>query len=59
MIITKAIKNKIINNLYLFDKNDNLKKKGKNNATLKYLKNILSKPMSIYLNNDKLHKKEF
>ena len=57
--LNALIKNRLINDLYIFHTNYNLKKKGKNNATLKYLKNILSKPMSIYLNNDKLHKKEF
>ena len=35
------------------------KKKGRNNATLKYLKSISPKPMSINLDNDKLYKKEF
>jgi len=57
--LNALIKNRLINDLYIFHTNYNLKKKGKNNATLKYLKNILSKPMSIYLNNDKLYKKEF
>ena len=47
------------NDLYIFKTNYNLGKKGKNNATSKFLKSILSKPMSINLNNDKVYKKEF
>ena len=57
--LNNLIKNKIIDDLYIFKTNFNLKKKGKNNATLKYLKNISSKPISINLDNDKLYKKEF
>ena len=57
--LNTLIKNKLINDLYIFKSNYNLKKKGKNNTTLKYLKSILPKSMSINLNNDKLYKKEF
>ena len=57
--LNTLIKNKIINDLYIFKSNYNLKKKGKNNTTLKYLKSILPKSMLINLNNDKLYKKEF
>ena len=57
--INTLIKNKLINDLYIFKTNYNLKNKGKNNATFKYLKSISSKLMSINLNNDKLYKKEF
>ena len=53
------IRNKLINDLYIFKTNNNLKKKGKNNATLRYLKSTSSKPISINLKNDKLYKKEF
>ena len=53
------LKNKLINDLYIFKTNYNLKKKGKNNTTLRYLKSTSSKPISINLNNDKLYKKEF
>tara|TARA_B100001057_G_scaffold60246_1_gene53440 strand:- start:242 stop:1306 length:1065 start_codon:yes stop_codon:yes gene_type:complete len=53
------IKNKLVNDLYIFKTNNNLKKKGKNNATMRYLKSISSKPISINLKNDKLYKKEF
>ena len=57
--LNTLIKNKLINDLYIFKTTFNLKKKGKNNATLRYLKSILPKPMLINLNNDKLFKKEF
>ena len=57
--LNTLIKNRLINDLYIFKTNYNLKKNGKNNATLKYLKSIKSKFMSINLNNDKLQKKEF
>ena len=57
--LNNLIKNRLINDLYIFKTNFDLKKKGKNNSSLKYLKKISSKPMSINLNNDKLFKKEF
>ena len=57
--LNNFIKMKFINDLYIFKTNYNLKKKGKNNATLKYLKSASSKLISIKLNNDKLYKKEF
>ena len=57
--LNTLIKNNLINDLYIFNTNYNLKKKGKNNASLKYLKSIKSKQMLINLNSDKLHKKEF
>ena len=53
------LNNKLINDLYIFKTNFNLKKRGENNATLRYLKSILHKQMLINLNNDKLFKKEF
>ena len=53
------IKNKLVNDLYIFKTNNNLKKGGKNNATLRYLKSTSSKLISINLKNDKLYKKEF
>ena len=53
------IKNELINELYIFKSNTKLKKKGKNNATLNYLKNIKAMQIPINLNNDKLYKKEF
>ena len=57
--LNNLIKNTLINDLYIFKTNFNLKKNGKNNATLKYLKSISFKHMSINLNSDKLYKKEF
>ncbi len=58
-LLNTLIKNKLINDLYIFKTNYNLKNRGKNNAILRHLKSIPCKPMSINLNNDKLHKKEF
>jgi len=57
--LNTLIKKKIINDLYIFNSNTNLKKKGKNNATLKYLKSISPRTISINLKNDKLYRKEF
>ena len=57
--LNNLIKNRLVDDLYIFKTNLNLKKKGKNNTTLKYLKSISSKPISINLDNDKLYKKEF
>ena len=53
------IKNKLINDLLIFKSNKKLKKNGKNNTTLKYIKNISSNSILINLNNDKLYKKDF
>ncbi len=57
--LNNLIKDKLINDLYIFKTSFNLKKKGKNNTTMKYLKSISCKLMSINLDNDKLYKKEF
>ena len=57
--LNSLIKNRLIYDLYIFHTNYNLKEKGKNNTTLKYLKSISPKTISINLNNDKLYKKEF
>ena len=57
--LNTLIKKRLINDLYIFNTNYNLKKNGRNNATTKYLKSISSKTISINLNNDKLCKKEF
>ena len=59
VFLNTLIKNKLINDLYIFKSNNILGKKGKNNTTLKYLINISSKPIPINLNNDKLYKREF
>ena len=57
--LNSLIKNKLINDLYMFKSNNKLKKNGKNNDTINYLKNIYPKQISINLKNDKLYKKEF
>ena len=57
--LNTLIKNRLIDDLYIFKTNYNLKKRGKNNATSKYVKSISSKPISINLNDVKLYKKEF
>jgi len=57
--LNSLLKYRLINDLYIFKTNYNLKKNGKNNATLKYLKSNLFKLISIKLNDDKLYKKEF
>ena len=54
-----VIKKKLINNLYLFKSNRNLKKIGKNNISSNFLKKIKLKPITINLNSDKLFIKEF
>ena len=59
IFLSTVIKNKLINNLYLFKSNKNLKKTGKNNISPNFLKKIKLKPISINLNNDKLFIKEF
>ena len=58
-LLNTLIKNRLINDLYIFKTNFNLNKKGKNNASLKFLKSISPRPISINLNNDKVYKKEF
>jgi len=57
--LNTLIKNKLINVLYMFKNNNELKKNGKNNDTIKYLKDIYPNQISINLKNDKLYKKEF
>ena len=57
--LNSLIKLRLINDLYIFKNNNKLKKKGKNNTTYKYIKNISCKLISININNDKLYRKEF
>ena len=57
--LNTLIKNRLINDLYIFNSNYNLKKRGKNSAPLKLLKSIQPNPISINLDNDSLYKKEF
>ena len=59
IFLNTAIKSKLINNLYLFKSNRNLRKTGKNNISSNFLKKIRFKPISINLNGDKLFVKEF
>ena len=59
VFLNTLIKNKLVNDFYIFKSNNILGKKGKNNTTVKYIKNISSKPIPINLNDDKLYKKEF
>ena len=59
IFLDTVIKNKLINNLYLFKSNINFSKIGKNNISPKFLKKIKFKPISINLNDDKLFIKEF
>ena len=53
------IKNKIINDLYIFKTNSDLGKNGKNNDTALYIKKKFPKQVTINLNGDKLFKKNF
>ncbi len=57
--LNSLIKNKLIQDLYIFKANTKLGKNGKNNDTSKYLKKIHAKLLTINLNGDKLLKKEF
>ena len=57
--LNTLIKNKLINDLYIFKTDRNLNKQGKNNNTFRYLKSITSKEITINLSNDKLYKREF
>ena len=59
IFLNTIIKNKLVNNLYLFKSNQNLRKTGKNNFSPNFLKKIRFKPISINLNGDKLFVKEF
>ena len=59
IFLNTVIKDKLINNLYLFKSNRNLKKSGKNNISSNFLKKIRLKPITINLNSDKLFIKEF
>ena len=59
IFLDTIIKNKLINNLYLFKSNINLSKIGKNNISPNFLKKIKFKPISMNLNGDKFFIKEF
>ena len=57
--LNNLIKNKLINDLYIFMSQKKLGNNGKNNHQISYLKNIRPKLLTINLNGDKLLKKEF
>ena len=59
MQLNSLIKNKMINDLYIFKSNKILGKNGKNNNTSSYLKKNHLKLLSVNLNGDSLLKKEF
>ncbi len=59
IFLKMLIRNKLINNLYLFKSGNKLKNKGKNNISANFLKEINFKHIKINLDNDKLLKKEF
>ena len=58
-LLNHLIKNKLINDLYIFQTDNKLGKNGRNNDHCKYLKKISPKLLTIDLNNDKLFKIEF
>ena len=53
------LKDKLIDDFYLFKSDKNLKKNGYNNASLNTFKKINFKNVKINLENDKLYRKEF
>ena len=57
--LNNLIKNKMINDLYIFKSNKKLGKNGTNNNTSTFLKKIHPKLLTINLNGDSLLKKEF
>ena len=58
-LLNHLIKNKLINDLYIFKTDYKLGKNGRNNDHCKYLKKFPPKLLTIDLNNDKLFKIEF
>ncbi len=57
--LNSLLKDKLINELYIFKSDYKLGKSGKNNDTSKYLNKISPKLQAINLNGDKLLKKDF
>ena len=53
------LKNKIVQNLYIYKSNCKLGSKGRNNGNINYLKNISANLLTLNLNGDKLFKREF
>ncbi len=59
IFLNSIVENKLINDLYLFKSNENLKKKGRNNISPNFLKRIKFKQIPIDLDNDQLLFKKF
>tara|TARA_B100000963_G_scaffold10217_1_gene7981 strand:+ start:53 stop:1117 length:1065 start_codon:yes stop_codon:yes gene_type:complete len=59
ILINTLVRNKLINDLYLFKSNIKLKNSGKNNISPNFLKKFKFRPIQINLNNDKLFIKKF
>ncbi len=57
--LNSLIKNKMINDMYIFKSNKKLGRNGQNNTTSSYLKKISSKLLKVNLNGDNILKKEF
>ena len=57
--LNNLLKKRLINELYIFKSNNKLGKNGFNNDTVKFLRKISPKILTINLNGDKLLKKEF
>ena len=57
--LKSLIKNKIIDELFIYKSINKLGKKGKNNISINFLKKFSPKLLTINLNGDKLYKKEF
>ena len=57
--LNNLLKNKLINDLYIFKSGHKLGKNGDNNNSSKLLKNISPKLLTINLDGDKLLKKDF
>ena len=58
-LLNNLLKKRLINELYIFKSNYKLGKNGFNNDSVKYLRKISPKILTINLNGDKLLKKEF
>ena len=59
-LLNTLINYQLLNKLYIFQNNINLKENGYNNSSSKYLKKIkLNKKINVNLNHDNLYEKEF
>ena len=57
--LNSLIKNKMIDDMYIFKSRRRLGQKGKNNSTSRYLKKFHSKLIKVNLKGDYILKKEF